>query len=321
MLGALGCHAQSATPAKPVPAAGVNRRIEVLVRNTFQVPADVYVQISPPSKSSFNGYDDMTVTFFQNGKASKPVPFLLSEDGTKLLRMTTYDISKDPKDLVSGAGRPSRGQANAPVQIVVFDDLECPFCARMHSELFPAAMERYKDQLHISYKDYPLVEIHPWAMHAAIDTNCLASQSMPGYWNLVDYMHANASDISGPDHNVEKADALLDQLTKDEGQKQKVNAAPLSACIAKQDDTQIRGFMKEGDALGVNATPILWVNGERVEGAVPAPELWKVIDRALLEAGITPPPPAPDTPATTPAAAPTTPPAATPPAPAKPSGS
>jgi hypothetical protein len=48
--------------------------------------------------------------------------------------------------------------------------------------------------------------------------------------------------------------------------------------------------MAEGDKLGVDATPTLFVNGERIAGAASEDELRSVIDRALKDAGETPPP-------------------------------
>jgi hypothetical protein len=48
--------------------------------------------------------------------------------------------------------------------------------------------------------------------------------------------------------------------------------------------------MKQGDSLGVNGTPTLFINGERISGALPEPEVWIAIDRALREAGVQPPP-------------------------------
>ena len=51
--------------------------------------------------------------------------------------------------------------------------------------------------------------------------------------------------------------------------------------------------MKEGDALGVRATPVLFINGEKVEGALPLEYVYQVVDRALRAAGQTPPPPVP----------------------------
>ena len=106
---------------------------------------------------------------------------------------------------MSDEGRPARGgPANAPVLIVGFDDLECPYCAKMHEQLFPALTERYKNQVRFVYKDFPLSQ-HPWAMRAAIDVECLAAQSSKGYWNLVDYIHAHAAEIGGTDRSVAKA--------------------------------------------------------------------------------------------------------------------
>ena len=62
------------------------------------------------------------------------------------------------------------------------------------------------------------------------------------------------------------------------------------AVQAKQDETVVRASMKQGDSLGVNGTPTLFINGERISGALPEPELWLAIDRALREAGVQPPP-------------------------------
>jgi predicted DsbA family dithiol-disulfide isomerase len=49
--------------------------------------------------------------------------------------------------------------------------------------------------------------------------------------------------------------------------------------------------MKQGDSLGVNGTPTLFINGERISGVLPEAELQIAIDRALREAGVQPPAP------------------------------
>ena len=239
------------------------------------------------------GSMQISVTFTADGKTSKPVTFLLSTDGKTLAQFSKYDISKDPKPLVSGDGRPARGgPANAPVLIVGFDDLECPYCAKMHEQLFPALTQRYKDQVHIVYRDFPLDQ-HPWAMRAAIDTNCVGAQSPTGYWNLVDYIHAHAAEMGGDEKSLAKANDTLDSLARDEGKRQKLNADALNACIAKQDDTAIKASMKLGESLGVDSTPALFINGEKMEGALPLEYVYRMIDNALIASGQTPPPPPP----------------------------
>jgi hypothetical protein len=44
--------------------------------------------------------------------------------------------------------------------------------------------------------------------------------------------------------------------------------------------------MREGDMLGVTATPTLFINGERVDGALPLSDLRDVFNRALKQAGV-----------------------------------
>jgi protein-disulfide isomerase len=285
----LGCRAQVPAPGTLPPELA--RRVELLIRTRTKIPPDYIMSIGPRIPSEIPGFDRIEVVVTADGKPSHPISFLLSTDGKTLAQFSKFDISKDPKTVISGAGRPSRGGGeDAPVEIVAFDDLECPYCAKMHAQLFPALIDRYGSQVRIEYRDYPL-SIHPWAMRAAVDTNCVATQSVSGYWNLVDYIHAHASDFGGAEKSVQKANDLLDKLTMDEASKDKLDSAAVEACIKKQDDTVVKASMKLGDDLGLEATPVLFINGEKFEGAYPLVDVFRMIDSALVAAGKTPPPP------------------------------
>jgi predicted DsbA family dithiol-disulfide isomerase len=80
----------------------------------------------------------------------------------------------------------------------------------------------------------------------------------------------------------------------------KLDLGKLNACIAKQDETQVKESAKQADALGIDGTPALFIEGERINGAMPEEQLWMVIDRALRAAGEEPPPPEKAAPAPTP---------------------
>jgi protein-disulfide isomerase len=329
---ALVCLAQTSaqqaaqTPASPVAPIldpgeklppDLARRVEVMIRSRSEVPSEYVISISGRTKSEVPGYDQINVIFSNKTNKSRPITFLLSTDNKTLAQFNKYDLSLDPKDKVPAAGRPSRGgPENAPVTIVVFDDLECPFCAQMHAAMFPAIVDRYKDQVHIVYLDFPLSEIHPWALRAAVDANCLAVASPIAYWNYADYVHAHASDFGGEEHTVVKANSELDKFAEDQGAHMRVNSADLEACIKKQDDTVIKAAIKEGETLGVDATPTLYINGQKITDVDwrrnPMELIDRIVDDALRAAGQTPPPPLPS--AATPAAAPTATPVATPPA-------
>jgi len=267
------------------------RRVELLIRSRTKIPPDYRITVGPRTPSDVPGFDKIDVVVLADGQPSRPIAFLLSTDGKTLAQFNKYDISKDPRTIISGAGRPARGGAEgAPVEIVVFDDLECPFCAKMHAQLFPALLDRYGKDVRIEYKDYPLSQ-HPWAMRAAIDSNCLGDKSSIGYWNMVDFVHAHAADFGGADHNLEKANQMLDALALDEAKKNNVKLDDVDACIKKQDPTAIKASMKVGDELGVEATPVLFINGEKLEGAYPLVDVFRMVDEALVAMGKTPPPP------------------------------
>jgi protein-disulfide isomerase len=283
----LGCKAQNTVPAAPDPV--LNRRIEVQVRSQYELPADVVVTIGARSSSSFTGYETLPITL-THGSKTQVINFLISTDNAKLVHLDTFDLTKDPADAIPIAGRPIRGNPGAKVTLINFDDLECPFCARMHEELFPATMAHYKDLVRFVYKDDPLSDMHPWAMHAAVDANCLAAQNSDVYWTYVDYLHAHGDEITGQDRDPAKSFAALDRVARQEATLGKLDDTRLNACLAKQDETVPRASAKEAEELGIDGTPAVYVNGERVNGgAVPQDDLWTVIDRALRAVGEQPP--------------------------------
>ena len=144
---AAGCKAQPSTSADP----GLNRRIEVMVRSQFSIPSQVDVTLGQRAPSSFAGYDSLPVTL-SSGSRMQVVDFLISKDNKTLARLETFDLDKNPALSIDVQGRPIRGNPNAKVTVINFDDLECPYCARMHQELFPATLEHYKDTVRFVYK-------------------------------------------------------------------------------------------------------------------------------------------------------------------------
>src|ERR1700691_961473 len=283
LLICLGCVAQSAPP-------DVARKIEHQVRSFYTIPADVKVTVGAVTPSSdVPGYDAVTVNIDGGDGKQKDYKFLLSKDRATLLRVTKFDLNKDPfAELMSKidvAGRPSRGAKSAKVVVINFDDFECPFCSRMHQTLFPEILKEYGDRVTFIYKDYPLLEIHPWAMHAAVDANCLASQNGDAYWDFADYIHANQHEVSNEKAPTARLDAL-DRLTLLQGQKHNLDVVKLQSCLKAQDESGIKASMKEAEGLGVEATPTLFINGQKIDGAVPINDIRAALDQALKDANL-----------------------------------
>ena len=276
----VGCLAQSLPP-------DVARKIEHQMRTSYAIPPDVKVTIERVAPSAeVPGYDTLSVNV-DRGDMQKSYDFLLSKDRSTMLRMNKFDLEKDSfaevMRKIDVAGRPVRGAKSSKVVVVGFDDLQCPFCARLHATLFPEILKDYGDRVTFVYKDYPITEIHPWAMHAAIDANCLGAQSTEAYWDFADYIHGNRQDVDAP-KNAQASFELIDKLAIKESQQRHLDGEKLQACIKAQNEDVVRASMKEAGGVGVSTTPILFVNGQKIEGAVPISTIRAALDTALREA-------------------------------------
>src|SRR6516164_1110606 len=224
LLLCLGCRAQSVSPE-------TRQRIEQQVRARYSVPAGVNIGIGSLAPSEFPNYDKLSVTLSREGK-TQVIDFLLSKDAKTLVHLSKIDLTKDlyaeAMDQIDIKGRPVRGNPEAKVTIVNYDDFECPFCSRMHATLMTEILPKYGDRVKIVYKDYPL-PMHPWAPHAAYDANCLAKESPTAYWDLADYLHANQRAISGNSQDLQKSYAELDRVTLDFGKKHGADSNRLQA--------------------------------------------------------------------------------------------
>jgi protein-disulfide isomerase len=284
ILVCLGCSAQSVPP-------DLLQKIDRQVRATYSIPASVKITVGAPRPSDFANYDAITITM-DGGDKKQTYDFLLSKDGKTLARMTMLDLTKDPyveaMKKINLNGRPTRGSKDAKVVVVNYDDFQCPFCSRMHQTLFPELLKEYGDRVEFVYKDYPLSEIHPWAIHAAVDANCLAAQNNDAYWDFADHVHANQREVSS-ERGRDGQFAVLDRLTTEQGQKHNLDLPKLQACIKAQDETSVKASVHEADGVGVTATPTLFINGQELDGAISINEVRAAIDHALGEAGVSAP--------------------------------
>ncbi len=222
---------------------------------------------------------------------TQKLDFLLSQDGKTLAKVTKIDLTKDiyaeRMNKIDVKDRPVRGNPNAKVTVVNYDDLQCPFCSRMHATLMQDILPQYGDRIKIVYKDFPL-SMHPWAQHSANDANCLAAENGKAYWEYADYVHANQRTI-GSGQDLQKSQAELDRVALDMGKKNGADMGRLQACVKSQSDSILKASMAEGESLGLNATPTMFINGQKLEGAVDAEDVKAILNQQLLAAGIQPP--------------------------------
>lgn len=168
-------------------------------------------------------------------------------------------------DVAAAAHSPSKGPADAPITIIEFSDYQCPFCARVNPTL-DQIMKEYAGKVRIVFRDFPL-PIHAEAPKAAEAAHCAGEQGR--FWEMHDRLFANQQALFVPQLKQYAVDLGLDQ--------EKFNACLDSGKHA----ATVQADVDAGRALGVNSTPMLYINGRPVAGAQPFEYFKSVIDEEL----------------------------------------
>lgn len=165
------------------------------------------------------------------------------------------------------AADPVRGDQSASVTIVEFSDYQCPFCARVNPTL-AKVRETYGSKVRIVFKDFPLPN-HAQAPKAAEAAHCAAEQGK--YWEMHDAMFANQRALEVP--ALKQAAAALG-----------LNAPVFDQCLdSGKHGATVTAGMGQGERLGVNSTPTLYINGRPIIGALPFDTFKQVIDEELAK--------------------------------------
>jgi protein-disulfide isomerase len=143
------------------------------------------------------------------------------------------------------------GPNDAPVTLVEYGDLECPYC-RMAHPIVKAVRHALGDRLRFVFRHFPLKEIHPHAYHAAQAAEVAAEHGK--FWEMHDLIFENQ-------HALEDDDLV--RYAKTLGIDDRMVAEAL-ANDAFHD--RVREDFRSGVRSGVNGTPTFFINGERYNG-------------------------------------------------------
>jgi protein-disulfide isomerase len=164
---------------------------------------------------------------------------------------------------------PIMGPVDAPVTIVEFSDFQCPYCEQAASSVLPQIFQQYPDEVRLVYRDFPLTQIHPQALPAALAAECADDQGK--FWEYHDLLFANQSALDDASLEAYAAQIGLDQAVFDQ-------------CYTSQEHLdEIRHDYEDGLTYGVSGTPAFFVNGIRIVGAQPLAVFQQAIEQALAE--------------------------------------
>lgn len=184
----------------------------------------------------------------------------------------TQDVPTGPVDIEITENMPRLGNADAPVVLVEYADYQCPFCELFFKESFPNLKRDYIDtgKVRFYYQDFPFLgEESQFASEAA---KCAKEQGK--FWEYHDYLYTHQDG----ENKGAFAQANLKKFAADLG----LDKAKFNNCVdSRVYKPDVEAESNAGQGYGVSATPTVFINGVKFEGAKNYEVYKQAIEKAL----------------------------------------
>ncbi len=264
------------TPAVAQVSALDKTTLENYVRHLNAWDHSITVAVGDPKPAPMEGFYEVNIHASKD-KASQDLLYYVSKEGRIILQGTVYQTAENPfkpdLDKLKGitALSPNYGTPGAPVVIVEFSDFECPYCRDEAKILRSNLLTTYPKEIRLYHLDFPLEVVHPWARAAAETGRCIFKQNAGAFWDYYDWIYAHQEEIT-----VETLKSKV--LTWAKG-KDNIDSLQLTRCMdTKETAAEVAMGIEQAKNLQINQTPMFFVNGRRMAGAVDWATMKHVID-------------------------------------------
>ena len=143
-----------------------------------------------------------------------------------------------------------QGDINAPIELVQYGDYQCPHCGRAYP-IIKNIQKKLGHNLKFVFRNFPLSEIHPNAINAAVAAEAASAQNK--FWEMHDIIYENQQHLSDVDlvRYAVKIGLDPEQFEAD--------------FEAPQYLEKTESDFESGVRSGVNGTPSFFINGEKYE--------------------------------------------------------
>ncbi|MBV8760063.1 MAG: thioredoxin domain-containing protein [Deltaproteobacteria bacterium] len=146
----------------------------------------------------------------------------------------------------------AQGAPKAPITLVEFGDYECSYCARAYP-IVKAVQEELGAELRFVFRNYPLTQLHPHALHAAEVAEAAGLHGK--FWEMHDLLY-------------QRSQALEDSELLDYAGELGLDPDAIAREAASDPVmTKLRADLESGEASAVEGTPTFYINGKRLEGS------------------------------------------------------
>jgi NhaA family Na+:H+ antiporter len=167
----------------------------------------------------------------------------------------TPETSSANTNVVTKGGGHFRGPANAPITLMEFGDYQCPTCGA-YAPIVLDLMKRYPTQIRLEFHHFPLVQLHPNAMAAALAAEAAGDQGK--FFEMHDTIFAHQQDWSRLSNPESEFMIYAGQLGLNVNQFMQATRSPDVQSRVLQDVVRAR------DA-NVNAVPAFFINGQAIQ--------------------------------------------------------
>jgi protein-disulfide isomerase len=157
-----------------------------------------------------------------------------------------------------GPGDHVDGPRDAPLELVMYGDFQCPFC-NAAQPILRRVRDRLEGRLRFAFRHFPLTEIHPDAQRAAEASESAAAQD--AFWEMHDALYGRRGELG-----LDSVLAAARSVGLDAERVREELAAGAHAARVEAD-------VRSGRAAGVSGTPTFFVNGVRHRGGYDAQSL------------------------------------------------
>ncbi len=197
--------------------------------------------------------------------------------GSQSKSVNTEPIKVDEAKLIQDYS-PRRGPDTAPVRIVEFSDFQCPACARVAPMLDQANID-YGDQIQLIYRYFPLTQTH---QNAQLTSQAgAAAQAQGKFWEFAHLLFQNQNEWSTSNDIKTVLQGYATTLGLDTTQFKK------DMTDQKLID-HIRRDVGDANALSINSTPTIYINGKKIQSPSTYADLKQIIDENLRSAETVP---------------------------------
>lgn len=168
----------------------------------------------------------------------------------------------------------TRGADNAAIQVIEFSDFGCPYCGSFARETYPALHKEFVASGKVRWTYVPFVMgMFPNGSEAAMAAECAAEQGEESFWSMHDAVFA--------DQQAWKRSGEPAQLFSQYAARIGLDAARYNSCYREQRPAaRITASNRAAERAGVRATPTFFVNGQRIEGALPVEHFQALLRQA-----------------------------------------